>query len=199
MRKSVILCLLLGLVMFSGCKKTTIAKVDVNLVMKQYSMIIEGNKKLSDAASAADLDSKKAIKEINELKQQIGMLEGEEKTKKEELLKRKTENLRSKMGQNRSVLQQQRNDLMVSAFAEIKKVLEAKAKESGYDIVMDSRPIFYSNENVMDITNEVIGVLNAEYAIADSKDFLNQVEAPKETETAPKEVEVAAKEEVAAE
>lgn len=200
MKKSMMLVLLAGLVMFSGCKKTTIAKVDVNLVMKEYNMIIEANKTLSEAASAVDLDGKKAVKEINDLKQEISMLEGDAKAKKEELLKRKTENLRTKMGQSRMSLQQQRNDLMVKAFGKIKAVLEAKAKDSGYDVVMDSRPIFYSSENVVDITKEVISILNSEYAVRNSQDFLTEM-APKQEveEVKMEEVKEEVKEEAVAE
>lgn len=169
MKKSLIMVLMLGLVMFSGCKKTSIAKVDINLVMKQYTMILEANKTLTAEGSALENQSRKSINEINDLKQEIAMLEGDAKAKKEELLKRKTDQLRTNMGKNRTLMQQKRNDLMVKAFAKIKAVLERKAKDAGYDVVLDTRPVFYSSENVVDITSEVIGILNAEYAISSSQ------------------------------
>lgn len=169
MKKSLIMVLMLGLVMFSGCKKTSIAKVDINLVMKQYTMILEANKTLTAEGSALENQSRKSINEINDLKQEIAMLEGDAKAKKEELLKRKTDQLRTSMGKNRTLMQQKRNDLMVKAFAKIKAVLERKAKDAGYDVVLDTRPVFYSSENVVDITSEVIGILNAEYAISSSQ------------------------------
>ena len=136
-----------------------IGYVDMAKVFGEYSKTKESEKALEEKGKAKEDERKKMIDEVRKLKDEQALLSDKAKAEKQTALDEKIKVLQDFDRRTRDDLIKERNDKLGLILKDIEKVVTDYSKETGYDIILDSRMLLYSAEK-MDVTEEILKRLN---------------------------------------
>ena len=152
-----------GIAVFTGsavfAEGDKIGYVDMAKVFGEYSKTKESEKALEEKGKAKEDERKKMIDEVRKLKDEQALLSDKAKAEKQTALDEKIKVLQDFDRRTRDDLIKERNDKLGLILKDIEKVVTDYSKETGYDIILDSRMLLYSAEK-MDVTEEILKRLN---------------------------------------
>lgn len=140
-------------------KEYKIAYVDLAKVFDEYKKTKESEKALEEKGKAKEADRKKMVDEVKKLKDEQALLSEKAKAEKQKTIDDKIKILQDYDRGVRDELMKERNDRLAVIMKDIEGVVTVYAKESGYDMVMNSRALLYGAEQY-DLTKEVLSRLN---------------------------------------
>ena len=160
---AVILCFLCDLSgMAAGsvyAKEYKIGYVNLAKVFEDYKKTKDAEKILTDKGNTKTAERTKMLEELKKLKDEQALLSDKGKAEKQTIIDNKAKALQDFDKKTREDLYKERNDALSGIMKDIEKVVEAYAKEAGYDMVVDTRMLLYGSEQ-NDLTAEVLGRLN---------------------------------------
>ena len=155
-----------GLGMFlSGAQEKAFAKeykigyVDLAKVFDDYKKTKDSEKNLDVKAKAKEEDRKKLVDDIRKLKDEQAIMSDKAKAEKQKAIDDKIKTLQDFDMKTREELIKERNDLLGGILKDIETIVTDYAKETGYDIILNSRMLLYGSEQY-DLTNEIMTRLN---------------------------------------
>lgn len=140
-------------------KEYKIGYVDLAKVFDEYKKTKDSEKGLEEKGKAKEADRKKMVDELRKLKDEQALLSDKARLEKQTVIDNKIKALQDFDRKMRDDLMKERNDLLGGILKDIESVVTAYAKESGYDLVLNSRMLLYGAEQY-DITAEVLNRLN---------------------------------------
>jgi len=140
-------------------KEYKIGYVDLARVFDEYKKTKESEKTLEEKGKAKDAERKKMVDELRRLKDEQAILSEKAKAEKQAIIDTKIKNLQEFDKSARDEIVKQRNDLLNNIMKEIEGVVTTYAKETGYDIILNSRTILYGADQ-FDLTNDILSRLN---------------------------------------
>ena len=168
MGKKIVLAVavIFGLSLFCGAvqkevfaKEYKIGYVDLAKIFDEYKKTKESEKALTEKGKVKEEERKKLVDELRKLKDEQALLSDKGKADKQTVVDTKIKNLQDFDRKTRDDLVKERNDLLADIMKDIEKVVTAYAKETNYDIILNSRTLLYGGEQY-DVTNEVLNRLN---------------------------------------
>ena len=168
MRKSIVLLTAVlfaaGLFLSPVCEKAfakelKIGYVDLAKVFDEYKKTKESEKTLEEKGKAKEADRKKYVDELKKLKDEQALLSEKGKAEKQKTIDDKIKILQDFDRTVRDELMKERNDRLAVIMKDIENVVTAYAKETGYDLIANSRALLYGSEQY-DLTKEVLSRLN---------------------------------------
>jgi outer membrane protein len=163
-----------------------IASVGSSLAEEIKIGIIDVNKVLNETKEGTDAKNRMKIR-YDELQERLSEKQGELKNMRDELeqqkiilgkdkIKEKEDELDKELGEFRKIVAESEKEMRdtESAYTQailekIKKTVDTLAKEKGFNLVVDrSGGVVYADEG-LDITTEVLEILNKEYESAGNK------------------------------
>lgn len=150
--------------LFSGlavayAKEYKIGYVDLAKVFDEYKKTKDSEKTLEEKGKAKEADRKKMVDELKKLKDEQALLSDRGKSEKQTVIDTKIKSLQDFDKTVRDELVKARNDMLSGILKDIEKIVTDYAKETGYDIVLNSRMLLYGKDEY-DLTSEVLTRLN---------------------------------------
>lgn len=153
----------LGMVLSAGqtayAKEYKLGYVDLGKVFDEYKKTKESEKSLEEKGKAKEQERKVLVDELKKLKDEQNMLSEAKKREKQAAIDAKVRTLQDFDTKARNDLLKERNDRLNAIMKDIETVVTNYSKESGYDMVLNSRTLLYGDEQY-DITAEVLKRLN---------------------------------------
>ncbi|MDP2912572.1 MAG: OmpH family outer membrane protein [Candidatus Omnitrophota bacterium] len=136
-----------------------IGYVDLARVFDEYKKTKDSEKVLEEKGKAKENERKKFVDELKTLKDEQALLSEKAKAEKQAVIDNKIKNLQEFDTAARDELMKARNDMLGGILKSIEKVVDDYAKQTGYDLVLNSRMLLYGAEQY-DLTSEVLTRLN---------------------------------------
>jgi outer membrane protein len=140
-------------------KEYKLGYVDLGRVFDEYKNTKESEKALEAKGKAKELERKTLVDDLKKLKDEQNMLSEKAKAAKQGAIDAKVKELQDFDTKARNDLMKERNDRLNVIMKDIEKVVTDYAKETGYDMVLNSRTLLYGAEQY-DLTAEVLKRLN---------------------------------------
>ena len=140
-------------------KELKIGYVDLAKVFDEYKKTKEYEKSLEEKGKTKEVERKKMIDEIRKLKDEQALLSDKAKAEKQKGIDDKIRILQDFERKTQAELIKERNDLLGGILKDIEKVVTDYSKETGYDMVLNSRTLLYGAEQY-DLTAETVARLN---------------------------------------
>jgi len=166
MKKIAIAALIVAAFLMASCvvkeafaKDYKIGYVDLAKVFDQYGKTKDAEKALSEKGKAKEVERKTMIDELRKLKDEQALLSDKAKAEKQGIIDDKVKKLQDFDKKAQDELMGERNDMLGGILKDIEKVVTDYAKETGYDMVLNSRTLLYGADQY-DLTQEVLKRLN---------------------------------------
>ncbi|MCX5685936.1 MAG: OmpH family outer membrane protein [Candidatus Omnitrophica bacterium] len=140
-------------------KEYKIGYVDLAKVFDEYKKTKESEKSLEEKGKTKEADRKKMVDELKKLKDEQALLSEKAKAEKQKTIDDKIKVLQDYDRSVRDELMKERNDRLAAIMKDIEDIVTAYAKETGYDLIVNSRALLYGSEQY-DLTKEVLSRLN---------------------------------------
>ena len=143
----------------------TIQKIGVvNLakVFKEYEGTKTSEVELEKIAGGKQQEREKKVGEIRDMKDELALLNEEAREERRKGIEDRMRDLASFDQSAREALRDKRDTTLEKILDEIEKVVTAYAKEKGFDLILSDRAVLFGVDP-MDITNDIIKILNQEY------------------------------------
>ncbi len=149
-------------------KEYKIGYIDPVKVLNEYSKTKESEKSFEEKRKSKEAERKKMTDEITKLKEEQALLSEKAKAEKQAVVDDKIKALQAFDRKAQGELMGEGNAMMSGIQKDIEKVVTDYAKETEYDLVLNSRVLMYGKEE-LDFTDEIIKRLNAGTASAAKK------------------------------
>ncbi len=140
-------------------KELKIGYVDLYKVFSGYEETRESEAALEKKAEKKNKEREKKVNEIKKLQEEAELLAANAKEKKEEAIEDKLKALRDFDRATREELNRERDSMGRDVLIEINKTVTEFGEKEGYDLILDSRSLFYAGESV-DLSDKIIKRMN---------------------------------------
>ena len=139
-----------------------IGLVNLGKVFKEYQGTKSSEAEMEKLSTAKQQEREKKVGEIRDMRDELALLNDETREQKRQTIEQRLRDLAGFDQEARESLRGKRDEVLEKILAEIEKVVTAYAKEKGYELILSDRAVLYGVE-AMDITDEVIAILNQNY------------------------------------
>lgn len=140
-------------------EKRKIGYVDLYKVFSECSQTKKSEEILEKKAQEKNKERDKLAEEIKKLREEAELLSRKEKEKKKEAIEDKLKELRDFDRATREELNRERDSMGRDVLIEIGKSVSAYGKKHNFDLILDSRNLFYSSES-LDVSDKIIKEIN---------------------------------------
>ena len=144
----------------------TIQKIGlVNLakVFKEYEETKISEAEMEKVAAAKQQEREKKVGEIRDMRDELALLNEEAREERRKSIEERMRDLATFDQSARDSLRDKRDAALEKILEEIEKVVKAYAKENGFELILSDRAVLFAVDP-MDITDDIIKILNQEYA-----------------------------------
>lgn len=139
-----------------------VAFLDVSRVFDDYQRTKDAEKQLEGKGKQKEGERQRLVDEVKKLREGFDVLNDDAKAKRQEAIESKLSSLREFETAAKRELQRERDGVGREILKEIDQVVQAYAKEHGYDLVLTQAAVVYA-AGAYDITDEVLAALNQRY------------------------------------
>ena len=140
-----------------------IGLVNLGKVFKEYEGTKTSESELEKLSTAKQQEREKKVSEIRDMRDELALLNDNSRKEKRQSIEERLKGLAGFDQEARESLRGKRDEVLDKILSEIGKVVTAYAKEKGYELILNDRAVLYGVD-AMDITDEVIAILNQNYA-----------------------------------
>ena len=137
--------------------------VSVDRVFKEYKATQAKEADLQEFTKAKQAEREKKVAEIRGLRDELALLNDENREKQKLTIEQKLQQLATFDQQAKAAISGQRDDAISGLLKEIEEVVNSMAKEKGFDLILSDRAVLY-RADTYDLTQEVITILNGRAA-----------------------------------
>lgn len=141
---------------FSVAFAEKIGFVDLSRLFDSYAKTVDYERDLEEKVKKIGIFEKE--KEIEELKDQLPLLSEKERTKKEDEIKEKFQDLQK----INLELTKERDEKMKEILKDIEEAISEYATKSGFSLVLNDRVLLYQDKS-LDLTDKVLEILKKKY------------------------------------
>lgn len=171
-RMVLVTVILLSFVFFQSsqafAKDVKIGYVNLGKAFDEYGKTKQADSVLEKKSTEKEKERQKMVDEISKLKDELELLNDKAKQEKQAVIDDKLKTLQEFINATRDELNKQRDEMVKDIVREIDKVIQDHGKQNGYTIILNDRAMVYG-EDVLDITQDIIDLLNKSTAAAGAK------------------------------
>ncbi len=139
-----------------------IAYIDLSRTFDEYQKTEDQDKFLEQKSREKHSKRDEMVKEIQKLNDELKLLSEKAKKEKQKVIDEKIKQLQEHGRKTRDMLRRQRDLMVREILQEIDTTIQKYAKKRGYSMVLNDRVLIYKDDK-MDITDEIIKILNENY------------------------------------
>lgn len=143
----------------SYAKGEKLGYVDLRRAFYEYGKTKKHEEELNKLTEKSQGERKQQIEVITKLREEVELLTGAAKDKKQAEIDKKIATLQEYDRNTRQILLNKKNEMFREVIDDIQNVVDEIGKKGNYDYIFDSRNVMYAKEG-FDLTDEVIGKLN---------------------------------------
>ena len=143
-------------------KETRVGFVDVARTFDEYQKTKDSDKILEGKGEGKQAEREKRVGAIKKLKEEMEVLSEEGRKKKQAYLDQQLKELQDFDAQVKDELRRERDSMVRDILKEIDAIIREYGNKEGFSMILNDRVLLYGSED-LDITNEIIRVLNERY------------------------------------
>ncbi|MCM8773550.1 MAG: OmpH family outer membrane protein [Candidatus Omnitrophica bacterium] len=145
-------------------KELKIGCVDVVSVFNDYNKTKDYEKLIDDMRESKEKDSglKEKKEEIMKMQEKVGLLKEKEQEAQREKIREAIAEYKNIESKILSELKKESDERMKEIVEDIEKVIKSYGDKNGFDLIVNKSVVLHSKSE-MDITGEIINLLNKEY------------------------------------
>lgn len=136
--------------------------VDLSKAFDEYQKTKDFDKSLEKKGDIKQEQREKLVKEIRKMREEIELLNGKARDKKEKDIEEKIRALQEFDQDAKTELKKERDDMVRDILREMNKAIQDYGETHGYSVILNDRVLFYG-DNSLDLTEEITKVLNENY------------------------------------
>lgn len=140
-----------------------IGVVNLNRVFKEYEATKLQESKLEKISTEKQAEREKIVTEIRNMRDELALLNDANRDKQREAIDEKLKTLAQFDEQARDLLRGQREEAIQGLLKEIEGIVNAYAKQKGFDLILTDRAVLYFAPGI-DVTQDILILLNQQYS-----------------------------------
>ena len=140
-------------------KEIKMGYVNLGKTFDEYGKTKEADAALEKKSNEKEKERQKMVDEISKLKDELELMNEKGKKDKQAVIDEKLKKLQEFINATREELSKERDAMVTDIVKEIDKVIQDYGKQNGYTVILNDRVLVYG-ESALDITEEMIGILN---------------------------------------
>lgn len=136
--------------------------MDLDRIFKEYKGTKKSEAKLEELSKAKHLDREKKVSEIRNLRDELVLLNDQNRIKQQQIVEEKLRSLTQFDQEAREALQNEREGTLRGILQEIEATVGSFAKQRNFDLILTDRAVLYGIKTI-DVTDEIIAYLNENY------------------------------------
>ena len=139
-----------------------IGYVDLSKTFDEYKKTKDFDKALEKEGDTKQAEREKVVDDIRKMRDALELLNEKARRSKEQDIEAKIESLQKFDQDAKAELIKERDDMVRDILEERNDVIQEYGKANGYSVILNDRVLLYG-ENSMNLTDEVIKILNHRY------------------------------------
>ncbi len=139
-----------------------IGYVDVAKIFDAYQKTKDQDKVLQDAGKKKEEQRDTLVYDIRQLKDELALMNGDMKNKKQELLEQKIQALQDFDRNTKKDLGEQRGVVVREIFTDIDAAIKTYGEKNGFEMIFNEKALLYRS-NKLDVTEALLADLNKNY------------------------------------
>jgi len=145
-----------------------IGYIDLSRSFDEYQKTKDFDKQLEKKGDMKQQEREKLVQEIRKMREELELMNKNSREKKEVDIEAKIKSLQEFDQGAKTDLTKERDNMVKDILKEMSDVIKEYGQKNGYSIILNDRVLLYG-ENSMDITNDIIKVLNENYNAVSSR------------------------------
>lgn len=138
------------------------AFVDVAKLFDNYQKTKDQDKTLQDSGKKQEEKRDALVYDIRQLKDELALMNGDMKTKKQELLEQKIQGLQDFDRNVKKDIDEERGKVVREIFADLDAAIKTYAEKNGITMVFNEKALLYRDEKLA-VTDAILAELNKNY------------------------------------
>ncbi|MFA5388718.1 MAG: OmpH family outer membrane protein [Candidatus Omnitrophota bacterium] len=145
-----------------------IGYIDLSRAFDEYQKTKDFDKELEGKGDMKQQEREKLVQDIRKMREELELLNKSAREKKETDIESKIKSLQEFDQEAKTDLTKDRDNMVKDILKEMGDVIKEYGEKNGYSIIVNDRVLLYGDAG-MDLTNEIIKILNDKYKTAAAK------------------------------
>ena len=145
-----------------------IGYIDLSKAFDEYQKTKDFDKELEGKGDMKQKDREKVVQDIRKMREELELMNKNSREKKEADIESKIKSLQDFDQEAKTDLTKERDNMVKDILKEMSDVIKEYGEKNGYSIIVNDRVLLYGDSG-MDLTNEIIKILNDKYKTVPSK------------------------------
>jgi outer membrane protein len=145
-----------------------IGYIDLSKAFDEYQKTKDFDKELEGKGDMKQQEREKLVQDIRKMREELEMMNKPSRDKKETDIESKIKSLQDFDQEAKTDLTKDRDNMVKDILKEMSDVIKEYGEKNGYSIIVNDRVLLYGDSG-MDLTNEIIKILNDKYKAAPAK------------------------------
>ncbi|MCX5692957.1 MAG: OmpH family outer membrane protein [Candidatus Omnitrophica bacterium] len=145
-----------------------IGYIDLSRSFDEYQKTKDFDKELEGKGDMKQQEREKLVQDIRKMRGELELMNKNAREKKETDIESKIKSLQEFDQEAKTDLTKDRDNMVKDILKEMSDVIKEYGEKNGYSIIVNDRVLLYG-DSTMDLTNEIIKILNDKYKTAPDK------------------------------
>jgi len=145
-----------------------IGYIDLSRSFDEYQKTKDFDKELEGKGDMKQDEREKLVQEIRKMREELELMNKNAREKKEADIESKIKSLQEFDQEAKTDLTKERDNMVKDILKEMSDVIKEYGEKNGYSIIVNDRVLLYGDSG-MDLTNEIIKILNDRYKTMPAK------------------------------
>lgn len=145
-----------------------IGYIDLSRSFDEYKKTKDFDKELESKGDMKQQEREKVVQEIRKMREELELMNKSAREKKETDIEAKIKSLQDFDQEAKTDLTKERDNMVKDILKEMSDVIKEYGEKNGYSIILNDRVLLYGDSG-MDLTNEIIKILNDKYKTISAK------------------------------
>jgi outer membrane protein len=145
-----------------------IGYIDLSRSFDEYQKTKDLDKELEAKGDMKQQEREKLVQDIRKMREELELMNKNAREKKETDIESKIKSLQDFDQEAKTDLTKDRDNMVKDILKEMSDVIKEYGEKNGYSIIVNDRVLLYGDSG-MELTNEIIEILNDKYKIAPGK------------------------------
>lgn len=145
-----------------------IGYIDLSRSFDEYQKTKDFDKELESKGDKKQEAREKLVQDIRKMREELELMNKTSREKKETDIEAKIKSLQEFDQEAKTDLTKDRDNMVKDILKEMSDVIKEYGEKNGYSIIVNDRVLLYGDSEI-DLTNEIIKILNDKYKTAPSK------------------------------
>ena len=145
-----------------------IGYIDLSRSFDEYQKTKDLDKELEGKGDMKQQEREKLVQDIRKMRGELELMNKNAREKKETDIESKIKSLQEFDQEAKTDLTKDRDNMVKDILKEMSDVIKEYGEKNGYSIIVNDRVLLYG-DSTMDLTNEIIKILNDKYKTAPDK------------------------------